>query len=272
MTDERICKVIEALPFLVPELPGRVEHLKIAAIRGWVTPLSDSQANGVGLTTFTLDQVERTIPQVRDFFAAQNKGFSWIVGPSSTPLNLGKRLTTIGMSKTAEMAGMVLTDIRVPIPIHPAIEIREVSANQISQASNLMAQAYGEELSPELAKIFNEAFLLGQGDIKARAYLAYLTENDMPVAFGYSLYVPQQPIVALRLAATLKAYRGQGIYRSLIARRLADAHADGAKVAIMQAMRNTSAPICAKLGFRELCNLDVYEWHPQNAFQKDKNP
>ena len=87
-----------------------------------------------------------------------------------------------------------------------------------------------------------------------------------------ALYVPQQPIVALRLAATLKAYRGQGIYRSLIARRLADAHADGAKVAIMQAVRNTSAPICAKLGFRELCNLDVYEWHPQNTFQKDKNP
>jgi len=47
-----------------------------------------------------------------------------------------------------------------------------------------------------------------------------------------------------------------------VKRRLDDARADGREAAVIQADRNTSAPICAKLGFRELCSLEVYVWSP----------
>jgi N-acetylglutamate synthase-like GNAT family acetyltransferase len=72
------------------------------------------------------------------------------------------------------------------------------------------------------------------------------------------LYLPDQPIALLLSAATLPAFRGYGIYTSLVARRLADARQDGIDAAIIQAVRATSAPICRKLGFVEIAPLDLY--------------
>jgi hypothetical protein len=58
--------------------------------------------------------------------------------------------------------------------------------------------------------------------------------------------------------------RGHGVYSALVKRRLADARADGREAAVIQADRDTSAPICAKLGFRELCSMEVFAWMPPN--------
>ena len=64
-------------------------------------------------------------------------------------------------------------------------------------------------------------------------------------------------------AATLPESRGHGVYSALVKRRLDDAHADGLEAAVIQADRDTSAPICAKLGFAELCSMEVYAWSPE---------
>ena len=45
-----------------------------------------------------------------------------------------------------------------------------------------------------------------------------------------------------------------------MAKRLADARAMGMEAAILQADRTTSAPICANLGFEEVCSIDLYAW------------
>src|SRR5205814_500273 len=66
------------------------------------------------------------------------------------------------------------------------------------------------------------------------------------------------PAPALGRAATRPGPRGPGLYAALLARGLADARADGGTAAVIQADRATSAPICAKLGFRELCGLEMF--------------
>ena len=45
-----------------------------------------------------------------------------------------------------------------------------------------------------------------------------------------------------------------------MAARLADARAIGKDTAVLQGDRSTSAPICAKLGFEEVCSIDFYAW------------
>ena len=86
---------------------------------------------------------------------------------------------------------------------------------------------------------------------------------DTPVAWSYLVYVPRTPIVLLGGAATLSEVRGHGLYSALVKQRLDDARADGREAAVIQADRDTSAPICAKLGFRELCSLEVFGWMPE---------
>jgi predicted GNAT family acetyltransferase len=66
--------------------------------------------------------------------------------------------------------------------------------------------------------------------------------------------------VLLGGAATLPEHRGRGIYSALVAKRLTDARAHGRTAAVIQAVRASSAPIVAKLGFREICSLDFYAW------------
>ena len=118
-----------------------------------------------------------------------------------------------------------------------------------------MARAYGLPL--EVAKFFNEVLAASATRIKARGYFGY-RDGGAPVAWSFLVYLPDSPIVLLGGAATLPEHRGHGLYTALVARRLADARADGRTAAVIQADRATSAPICARLGFRELCSLDVF--------------
>jgi len=76
--------------------------------------------------------------------------------------------------------------------------------------------------------------------------------------------MPDLPIALLLSSATLRDFRGYGIYTSLMARRLADAHEDGIEAAIIQAVRETSAPICRKLGFIEMAPIELYVGRAEN--------
>jgi len=93
--------------------------------------------------------------------------------------------------------------------------------------------------------------------IKSSTYFGHL-DGGPPLAWSYLVYLPDSPIVLLGGAATLAEHRGHGLYTALVARRLADARADGRTAAVIQADRATSAPICAKLGFKELCGLEMF--------------
>jgi hypothetical protein len=46
----------------------------------------------------------------------------------------------------------------------------------------------------------------------------------------------------------------------MMAARLGDALAMDQDTAVLQGDRSTSAPICAKLGFEEVCSTDFYAW------------
>ena len=120
-----------------------------------------------------------------------------------------------------------------------------------------MGRAYG--MPVDVAGLFAKLLAANTG-IRVRSYFGYL--GDAPVAWSYLVYVPDSPIVLFGGAATLPEHRGHGLYTALVKRRLDDARADGREAAIIQGDRETSAPICAKLGFRELCSLVVHVWAP----------
>jgi hypothetical protein len=124
----------------------------------------------------------------------------------------------------------------------------------------MTATAYGMPL--DVAGWFVDAVIGAADRLRATMYHAYLPDRSDPVAFGNLVFVPGTSIVLLGGAATVGDLRGRGIYTSLVARRLADARAAGADAAVIQAVRGTSAPVCANLGFREVLPLEFYAWVP----------
>ena len=255
-----LLEVIETSLYLLPKLPDRVEWLHIPGLRGRITAVSDFFGNLVGAATLDSENVDQTIQQVFNLFTSQNKEFGWIIGPSSSPTDLTARLLRLGMELDVEMAGMVLTDLNVPIPVNPAVHIREATHADLEPASRLLAPALG--IGFDGAHVVTESLLLSPSSLYRRVYLAFLPKVDEPVAYASTVYLPDQPIAVLYCAATAEAYRGYGIYTSLVARRLADARRDGVQAVVIQAVRQTSAPICSKLGFTELCSMEWYNWFP----------
>lgn len=252
-TDAELVAAIESTLFLYPPVPGLSQDLGIPGLRGRITKLSSPLTNLVGDARLSELEADGVIARVRDRYAPL--AFGWVTGPSTRPTDLPRRLEAAGLEHDDSIAGMALTDLTTRIEVNPKVRVEESPLERAQDHAAMMGRAY--DLTVEVVRFFNDVMIKSAAKIKARGYFAYL-DGDAPVAWGVLIYLPDSPLVLLGGAATLLEHRGQGLYTALVARRLADARADGRTAAVIQAVRNTSAPICAGLGFRELCGLELY--------------
>lgn len=261
MDQEALFDAIETGLLTLPEIPGRLRTLAFPGIRGRITCASNLFANLVGASTLEAELADETIRRVHALFLKEDKEYGWIIGPRSTPPDLASRLQKIGLAKEYELAGMVWTDMETPLPANPSVNIREATVDDLDPASRVLSSAL--EMPLDSAMVLLGAVLQKKTTAQARLYLAFLEGTRDPVGVADTVYLAGPKIAVLFSAGTLTEYRGRGIYTSLVARRLADARRDGMQAAVVQAVRTSSAPICRKLGFRELTNLDWYAWRPK---------
>jgi GNAT superfamily N-acetyltransferase len=253
---EAILLALENSIFEFPAMPGRWEVLDFPGVRAHATPqTSHPLGNLVGVSTLTEANADAVIAQVREFFAAREHTVGWWVNTSSTPGNLVRRLEAAGFAKVLAQAGQVLSNLGRAIKINPAVTVRQATPEDREALIRVYATAY--PLPAELAAVWTDVVPLAAG---GRHYLAFLDGVKGPVAVASMFPFPKSTVAVMQGAATLTAYRGQGVYTALMAQRLADARVMGMDAAIVQADRTTSAPICANLGFEEVCSFDLYAW------------
>jgi GNAT superfamily N-acetyltransferase len=258
-SEEILIGAIESSLFAYPPIRGLSADLGVQGMRGRVTDLSHPLANLVGMARLRDSEADATIAAVMERFAKVRRAFGWVTGPGTRPPDLDRRLGAAGMQPIAHLAGMS-APVDLPVTATDAVRIREVNAAEQSRETEMMGRAYG--MPAEIAALFVRLLTESLG-VRGRGYFAYL-DTESPVAWSYLVYLPDSPIVLLGGAATLPEARGKGIYSALVKRRLEDARRDGREAAVIQADRDTSAPICAKLGFRELCSLEVFAWSPES--------
>ncbi|MBZ0301924.1 MAG: GNAT family N-acetyltransferase [Anaerolineae bacterium] len=252
-----LLEVVEQSMLALPAIPGKIEVLDIPGVRARRTPpVAHPLTNLIGAARSDTDHADAMIQQVCAVFMPRRETFGWFVDESSTPPDLGERLGRAGLNKVGEIAGLVLDDLSIRIDTNPKVSVRRAVEADRHNVVRLYTQAYP---CPEpMAHLITDAITLLGG----HNYLAFVEGEAKPVAVASMYYWPTRPIVALQGAATLDAFRGQGIYTALMAVRLRDAQQDGIQAAAMQSDRNTSAPICLKLGFREITSIAFYVWSP----------
>lgn len=260
--DDVLNEIEESL-FTIAKAPGRHEPLGIAGLRGWSAPIAHPFGSVMGAATLTPETTDATIREVIDRFASRGLPFLWIVGPRSSPPDLGARLRAAGLTKADDWAGMALTELDRPIPASPAVHVREAGEGDREAALRVLARGFS--LPEEVFRVFLEPLWRHPERVPSRSYLAFVDGVEEPVAAGHMLYSPARAVATLYTTATVPEHRGKGVYASLVARRVHDARRDGMRAVILQAMRTTSAPQCRKVGFAELCNLEIYVWSPPAA-------
>ena len=254
--EQSILNALENSVFMLPEMPGHWDLLNFPGLRAHATPeVSHPFGNMVGVSTLTQENADSVIAQVQDFFAKRRHVVAWWLNPSSTPVDLVSKLETAGFSRVIEQAGLVLTEIQWDIRCNPAVTVRKATSADRDAVIGLYTVGY--PLPEKLSAVYCD--LLWRIE-SGNHYLAFLDGVEEPVAISSMFLPPNSTIAVMQGAATLNQHRGHGIYTAMMAKRLADARAMGKDTAVLQADRRTSAPVCVKLGFKEVCSVDVYLW------------
>ena len=87
-------------------------------------------------------------------------------------------------------------------------------------------------------------------------YVAYVA--DQPAAIAWT-YFPHGQFATLFAGSTISEYRKQGLYTSLLERRLQEIRERGYRYAVVEA-GSMSKPIVAKHGFQQLTTVYDFEW------------
>jgi N-acetylglutamate synthase-like GNAT family acetyltransferase len=260
MDRQTIIAAIERTDSLVPAIPGLLEYLTIPGATACITPAPDPMANRVSSARLSAENAAAAIGHLREFYGSRGAGFCWTVGPNSMPPDLGRRLQEGSFRSAMTLDGMYRTDLNLGTEPDRTLRIIEQPLNNLGRSIETMAEGF--ELAVESSRYYHDRLIRSREVIRSRIYLAFVEGSDRPVGCAHVSYFPDQPIALLCGAVTLPEHRGRGIYRAMIARRLADARHAGMEVAIVVADQTTSAAVCAEVGFVRACRMQRYVWEP----------
>lgn len=244
--------------------PGEVEPLEINGITGRISNIDSYGLNCVGLSKLSGESAEDVIRKVIACYSERKKNFTWLVGPSSSPHNLGSLLEKNGLIKIPQvcMSGMYAHLKELKVKGNEDVTVEKKPISKITEYADLLASAYGFGESVEAFAIRSK-LIVHSGD-GGNLYLAFLENKDNPVAYGVSVYYEKEKVVILQGSGTVGAFRRKGIYTKLVAARIADACDMGMETAVIQAINSTSMPICQKIGFQKISDIDLYAYGKAN--------
>lgn len=244
---------LENYVFLASHRASALVPIAFEGVRGHRSSIPRPLTNLVGVAAPNLALPDASIDAVFNEFTQRNLPFSWLLGPHS-PEGTQQRLEQRGMSGFQRLSGLASCELDRRSPNSAHARIREARVDEQASFADVLMATF--ELEREVVAFFQRAYWFGS-TLSARNYLAFVDGTREPVAVASSVYDPHAPIVILAIAAVRAPFRGRGLYRALVERRLADAKADGCVAAVVQALPTSSAPICSRLGFREICTQEL---------------
>lgn len=247
---------LQAHVILYASLPGAMVYDE-PGILGLMTDLDFSESC-IYRANLTPGQASGKIEEVLRRYRSQGcLPMWWIVGPSSQPADLGKYLQACGCQYFAHPPGMIasLQDLeqQTAFPSELVIE-RVVNSIQLMQWTEIVQIADG--ISASLKVGFYELFNHQGFGLDAPCSLFLGMVHDRPVAA--SRLFPAGGIAGIYHVATLPEVRGR---RFGTAMTLAAAHAGRELGYQVGGLFATPAgySMYHRLGFQEICTMDVYQ-------------
>ncbi|MEW2133511.1 GNAT family N-acetyltransferase [Streptomyces sp. NPDC005435] len=219
--------------------------------RGFVTGPRDLGVYGA--------ELDALIARQRDFYAARGEAVEWKTRGHDLPADLTERLAAAGF--VAEDSETVLVGRSADLAADPVlpdgVTLRRVTARSDLQRIAAMESAvWGEDwswLADDLAARIetapeNTVVLVAEAgtEVVCAAWLVFKDGIDFAGLWGGS---------------TLKEWRGQGIYRAMVAHRAQLAAARDVPYLYVDASSD-SAPILRRLGLHAVTTTTPYVWSP----------
>jgi GNAT superfamily N-acetyltransferase len=236
-------------------LPGAEVHDE-ADLMWFATPIKMGGFNGVVRASLKPEDVGQKVAEVTELFRQRDTPWSWGVGPTSQPLDLGERLEEHGMTVGGQELAMAadLHALKVDLPRPEGLTIVRVrDAAALDGYMHAMVTGFGppEDFSRKWRIVF-ECLGLGE-EVPFQHYLGLL--NGEPVASSSVFY--GAGVAGIYMVATVPSARGRGIGSYITVAPLLDARDLGYRAAILQATQMGSS-IYRRLGFESYGNFTFY--------------
>ena len=189
---------------------------------------------------------------VDDFFRSKQLNYSFLLEndqvsllPNVNELQAGGKFRA--MSYDSKEQGLTSTSNK------KKFDIKLASTDSKIIISGLMQNAYGFTSEMSTFMVNHVLFTKSTQNTSIENYIAYY-QNE-PIAWGAIFFLidhnPEHNIAYLGGAATIPKHRKEGAYKELIRERMLSAKKYNIHKFLVQAQEDTSAPICAKLGFKD---------------------
>ena len=239
-----------------PDAPdGRVENDDDGVVRivsggdGWT-----------GVTWCRLDQVnaDAVIAAQISRFAGLSRPWEWKHYSYDQPPDLPDRLLAAGFTREPAEALVVaeIADLTLDVSPPPGVELRAVIDEEgVEALVSVHDEVFGEDHSA-----LGRALLAALGHQPSAAAAVVAFGGQTPIAAGRVEFHSGTDFASLWGGGTLPAWRGRGVFRSLVAHRAALASARGFRYLQVDASPD-SRPILRRLGFVELATTTPFT-HP----------
>jgi GNAT superfamily N-acetyltransferase len=213
--------------------------------------------NSVSFIRCEAGDVDEVVREVEAVFAARDLPYNWVLDPDATPADLGERLTAHGIvtdAEDGEAAVMVLpADASLEVPAVAGLAFEDAYRDLDSFAASEMVAAeafggvpYGQPTPIDRSR--DQRLRDSRANPNRRGLLA--TVHGEP-AGSASLTLSGADGAIINAGAVRPKFRGRGVYRALVAARLAMARESGAAGLVVWG-GSMSAPILARLGFEKV--------------------
>jgi GNAT superfamily N-acetyltransferase len=206
------------------------------------------------------DQVDRVARSLRATFRQRQAAVTWLVGPSTTPHDIGRRLQRLGFVSYGRWTGMA-RDLRAPdvVPLpRVATDVRRVdSAETLRDWVEVVCSSFQ---MPRRACVFLYRYFLNHLQVPSTPWshhLAYL--DGRPVAA--STIFARHGVAGIYLVSSVPEIRGNGLGTKMTRVALRHARRAGNELAVLHAT-GEGENIYERLGFRPYCDIGIYRLAP----------
>jgi GNAT superfamily N-acetyltransferase len=241
---------------------NRNRGTRIVEREGWyqlITPGSKKPSRNIVLFSSVADSdaeavIDETIAQYR----AIDVPIRWCVGPPTRPFDFGDRLTRRGFVAT-DMRGMACEPARFGASEVPDVVVQRIGVEDADVYADTMVTGWHTGHTPPSADEFvmareDQRWTFSQPGERFQSFLARY--RGQPA--GTAGFILKRDMAYLVGGNVLPALRQRGIYRALVAARMARLCELGIPYAATHASESTSAPILEKLGFTSVYRGKVY--------------
>jgi hypothetical protein len=219
--------------------------------RGFISAPRDTGARGADL--------DRLIARQRDYFAARGEPVEWKTYGYDEPADLPGRLRAAGfVPGDPETVVVAPTAAIAAEPVLPGgVVLRQVTADaDMRRIGAIESEVWG------IDRAWTADHLIRQVAATPDDYIVLTAEAaGQVVAAGWLEMHAGSLFAGLWGGATLRQWRGRGLYRALVCRRAQIAAGRGVRYLQVDASSD-SAPILLRLGFQALTTTTPYVWAP----------